>query len=132
MEMNLIFFFWATHPTLALQYDTEILERSKLQFDFQRKQTEVLHWNFTLLVSCSSPLSTANLYFSRTTLCAGDKAQPHSEPDHAASVVLRLRQGGFPGAQTGSSFTARQQQSPALATERWPGESQLLWHSFYI
>ena len=39
-----------------------------------------------------------DFFFSSITLCAGDEAQPHGEPDHASSVVLRLWQGGFPGA----------------------------------
>lgn len=32
------------------------------------------------------------------TSVAGDAAQPDSQPDHTPGMVLRLRQGGVPGA----------------------------------
>lgn len=57
--------------------------------------------NTVFLVSLclgSLPFPFTECFSSLTTLCAGDEAQPHSEPDHASSVVLRLRQGGVPGA----------------------------------
>lgn len=57
-----------------------------------------------------------------TTLCAGDTAQPDSEPDNPAGVVLRLWQGGVPGAQTGPSLAPRQQQAPSLSTDCQPGK----------
>lgn len=63
-----------------------------------------------------------------TPLCAGHQAQPHCEPDHAAGVVLCLRQGSLLGTQAGSSFSACQPQGLTLVTERRPGEEHGLVH----
>lgn len=50
--------------------------------------------NCFLVSICLSSLCLLNM----VVFFAGDEAQPHSEPDHPSSVVLRVQQGGVPGA----------------------------------
>lgn len=81
----------------------------------KRAEKQKMHFISNKKIILQSVSSQINMFFS---MCAGDEAQPHGEPDHASSVVLRLRQRSFPGAKTQSSLVSRQHQTAPLTTER--------------